>query len=438
MRGSSSLGDVALWTTAGIGGAALFLALCPWSPWAPASVPAVETGWPGWGLVHTQFSADDGDVTAVDAARSAVGAVPLVQAQHIMGFGAGNPEPAPGRYDFSSLDRRMNFIRQSGGTPVIILCCAPDWMKGGSPGQTDWSRLEEAPLPEHFADFAALSALIAQRYSFVRYFVVWNEFKGFFDNGQKRWKAEEYTALYNAVRESVKAVNPANRVGGPYLDFSRPFDDSYRAQGLSGAWGAVDQRTLDAYTYWKRHRTGADFVVVDGHATADATGDPFAALPRFTAVDRWLRMHDDLPIWWAEWYVEPTGPDWPAGRDIALRVAAMIELAGTGAQTVLYWNPRPQGPLCADCLWTDTWMSNGGRPLPFLQDILQRFASEFPPDVRRWKVPVGEHAVALSSESTLLIVSTIADSQQVTAAGRSIDVPPYAFRWIDLRDQRKN
>jgi hypothetical protein len=68
-----------------------------------------------------------------------------------------NPEPSPGQYDFRSLDRRMDFIRRSGGIPVIVLCCAPDWMKGGEAGQTDWDRLEDTPLPEHFADFAALS-----------------------------------------------------------------------------------------------------------------------------------------------------------------------------------------------------------------------------------------------------------------------------------------
>ncbi|AQA02538.1 xylan 1,4-beta-xylosidase [Mycobacterium sp. MS1601] len=425
---------VALWVVTGMSGAALFMALCPWSPWAPASVESHEENWPGWGFTHTQFSADGGDPGSVGSAQNALRTVPMVQAQHIMGFGADNPEPSPGHYEFDSLDRRMNLIRGTGGTPVIILCCAPDWMKGGEPGQTDWNKLEDAPLPEHFADFAALSALIAQRYSYVRHFVVWNEFKGFFDDDEKRWKADEYTTLYNAVRDAVKAVNPANRVGGPYLDFSRPFDHSYASPGLRGPWGSVDQRVLDAFMYWKNHRTGADFVVVDSHAVTDTGGgDPFAALTRFSAVDRWLRIHDDLPVWWAEWYVEPTGPDWPPGRDVALRIAAMIELASTGAQTVLYWNPRPQGQTCAECLWTDTWMANGGKPLPFLTDVLQRFASTFPPDVRRWKVAAPEGVLALASESTLLVVNTTESAIRAEVSGRSIDLPGYGFRWSTPR-----
>ncbi|OLT10047.1 hypothetical protein BJF78_29420 [Pseudonocardia sp. CNS-139] len=63
----------------------------------------------------------------------------------------------------------------------MTLCCAPDWMKGGEPGETDWSRIEVAPDPAHYADFAALAVDVARRYPQVRHFVVWNELKGFFD-----------------------------------------------------------------------------------------------------------------------------------------------------------------------------------------------------------------------------------------------------------------
>ena len=74
--------------------------------------------------------------------------------------------------------------------------------------------MEDAPLPEHFADFAALSAAGAKRYPCVRHFLVWNEFKGFFDDELKRWDAKGYTDLYNVVYDAVKAVDRANQVGG--------------------------------------------------------------------------------------------------------------------------------------------------------------------------------------------------------------------------------
>src|SRR5690606_19338400 len=98
------------------------------------------------------------------SARAVLSATATYQNQHIYGWGAMNPEPSPGQFDWSSLDRRMELIRSTGGTPVITLCCAPDWMKGGRPGETDWARLHEAPDREHYDDFAALAAAVARRY----------------------------------------------------------------------------------------------------------------------------------------------------------------------------------------------------------------------------------------------------------------------------------
>ena len=76
------------------------------------------------------------------------------------GLGRGQPRTGPrGATTSRDLDRRIDLIRASGGTPVITLCCAPDWMKGGEAGvdNTDWSQaaLETAPEPAHYADFAA-------------------------------------------------------------------------------------------------------------------------------------------------------------------------------------------------------------------------------------------------------------------------------------------
>ena len=424
------------WVTVGVPVAvavtALALAMCLRSPGVPASNGHGDDGWPGWGFTHTQFSADDGDPRAVATAEQAIKAAPMVQAQHIMGFGADNPEPSPGLYDFDTLDRRMDFIRRSGGIPVITLCCAPDWMKGGEPGKTDWDQLEAAPLPEHFADFAALSATVAKRYPYVRHFIVWNEFKGFFDGERKRWDAEKYTDLYNAVYDALKAVNPDNQVGGPYLDFAYPFDSSHTSPYLRGSWGAVDQRALDAFAYWKLHRKGADFVVVDAHATTqDGAADEFAALEKFAEVGAWLRRQvGSLPIWWSEWYVEPARPDWSPQHEVALRVAAMIQLASSGADAILYWNPRPDGADCATCLWTDTWTVDGGQPLPFLTDVLQRFVRSFPPSVERRKVQVADGLLALASDRARVIVNTTDKRISASVDGRRIELSAYETQWV--------
>jgi hypothetical protein len=388
--------------------------------------------WPGWGFTHTQYSADDGEDAAVRSVQMKLAGQPMTQAQAIMGWGADTPEPAPGVYNFASLDERIDFIRRSGGTPVLTLCCAPDWMKGGAPGETEWNRLEEAPSREHYADFAALTAVIARRYPDVRHFMVWNEWKGFFNDEENRWDAEGYTDLYNQVYDALKSVDPSNRVGGPYLDMTaEPVGSPNSSPSLFGSWGSADQRVLDAFDHWLAHKHGADFVVVDGHATtATGAADEFTALSMFSAVNRWIQEQTDLPIWWSEWYVERTGEDWSPQRQVALRVAAMIELAQSGARTVLYWNPRPRGEDCATCLWTDTRVDGGGRPLPFLTDVLQPFARWFPPGTQLRTVPTPPGLRILAQDRAMVVVNTTDERVTATVDGQQVALGPYEIRWF--------
>lgn len=387
--------------------------------------------WPGWGFTHTQFSADQGRQSAVTAATEALARQRLAQNQHIMGWGASNPEPSPGSYDFDSLDSRIEFIRQSDGFPIITLCCAPDWMKGGEPGQTDWSRLIDAPLPEHYADFAALSAAIARRYPDVRHFMVWNELKGFYDDQNDRWDAQAYTDLYNQVYDAIKAVNPDNLVGGPYLSMASISPDSNgHASSLRGAWGTIDQNALDAFDFWLQHKHGADFVVVDGQATTKyGAPDEFTALEKFSAVSRWIQERTDLPLWWSEWYVEPTQSGWSDQQRVAVRVAAMIEMATSGVNTALYWNPTPGWKDCPTCLWTDTEDRQGGQPLPFL-DTLQAFAEWFPPGTPLRDVEAPSTVRILAQDRMIVLVNTVDQPVTVVIDGSNVRVDPYETRWV--------
>jgi hypothetical protein len=93
----------------------------------PTATPDAETPEVGWGFTHTRFSADVGGSEATERVRQQledVGGLP--QNQHIMGWDADNPEPVKGRYDFEDLDRRIDFVRSSGSTPIVTLCCAPE------------------------------------------------------------------------------------------------------------------------------------------------------------------------------------------------------------------------------------------------------------------------------------------------------------------------
>ncbi|MFF4757956.1 xylan 1,4-beta-xylosidase [Streptomyces sp. NPDC001292] len=403
----------------------------------------------GWGFTHTQFSADEGSAAAtgrVEGLLSKDGGLP--QNQAIMGWGADNPEPVRGRYDFEALDRRIDFVRASGGTPVITLCCAPDWMKGGRAGvdNTDWSQaaLETAPTRAHYKDYAELAATVAKRYPDVRHFIVWNEFKGFWNNAEGRWDYEGYTELYNLVHKALKQVDPKIMVGGPYLvmDSVDPRQKQDASTVLRGSWGAMDQRVLDAFAYWNEHKAGADFVVVDGSSYTkddDLLPDEFRATDKLTDVGRWVRRQTGgLPLWWAEYYVEPADrnddrKEWSEPHRVAVQAAGLIAMAKGGASTGFYWNPENRTGDCPGCLWTPTDTSGGGRALP-MYDLVSRFNRAFPPGTRHQPVSVAPDDVpnvrVLADDRTVLVVNTLNRTISAQIDGRRFDMKAYEVKWL--------
>ncbi|MFC5718593.1 xylan 1,4-beta-xylosidase [Streptomyces gamaensis] len=408
--------------------------------------PSTATGTaPGWGFTHTQYSADHGETDAMSAADKAIGAAHLAQNQHIMGWGVDNPEPSPGVWNFRDLDRRVALMRSSGSTPVLTLCCAPDWMKGGGP-RTDWSQktLEKAPDPAHYKDFAELASEVAKRYPEVRHFVVWNEFKGFYDDKKNRWDYEDYTRLYNLVYAALKKVDKGILVGGPYIgmDSIAP-GETTNASSLRGPWGSVDQRSLDAIDYWNTHKAGADFLTVDGasytHQGNRLLPDEFTATQKFADVTTWLRSHTGLPVWWSEWYVEPPDANdsrrlWTEQRRIAVQTTAMMQLARAGAAAAFYWNPETTSDDCPGCLWRSTELKGGGEALPML-DLLARFAKDFPPGTKFRDPQVAPddpgRVRVLASGSAVLVVNVRDQGVTVAVDGRPVSLGPYEIRWVD-------
>ena len=403
----------------------------------------------GWGFTHTQFSADEGSGRATEHVEGLLSKTGMPQIQHIMGWGAGNPEHVKGRYDFEDMDRRIDFVRASGGIPVVTLCCAPDWMKSGKSGadNTDWSRaaLETAPEPEHFADYAALAATVAKRYPDVRHFVVWNEFKGFWNNAEARWDYEGYTRLYNLVYKALKKVNKDIMVGGPYLvmDSLGPRQKEGASTILKGPWGAMDQRVLDAFDYWNKNRAGADFVVVDGSSYTqddEMLPDEFAATGKLTAVSRWVRERiGDLPLWWAEYYVEPGDADderdgWSETRRVAVQAAGLMAMARGGATSGFYWNPeKEKGSSWAGCLWSPTDMGEGGRALPMF-GLISRFSEAFPPGTKYEAVSVAAddepNVRVLADDQVVLVVNTLDRSISAEVDGQRFDMGAYEVKWL--------
>ena len=187
--------------------------------------------------------------------------------QSIYGFGAQvNPEPTLGNYNLGSITPRVNMITTAGGIPVITLVQAPQWMHDGSGDTNNLGSFALPPSPNHYKDFAALSAHIAQTYPQVKYFVVWSEMRGFYDNKTKTIDAANYTTMYNDVYTAIKAVRPDAQVGGPYATMTSysTAQPGTTADTLHGNWGYVDANSQIALAYWLSHKVGADFLAVDG------------------------------------------------------------------------------------------------------------------------------------------------------------------------------
>ncbi|HEV2373506.1 MAG TPA: hypothetical protein VGS19_15195 [Streptosporangiaceae bacterium] len=311
------------------------------------------------------YSGPGADAQAVASARHVMSSVPaMAEDTSIKDWGLPDPEPTPGRFNLAALAARVNLITATGGVPVVTLCAAPEWMTGSTSPDV-------APTPAHYHDFAALAAHVARSFPQVRYFVVWNELKGFWNTAANTWDYQHYTQMYNDVYTAIKRVRPDALVGGPYAPtppYARPQPGDLPSTP-HGDWGYLDQRVLTAISYWLVNKAGADFLAVDGpdFPVSGPITDPLTATQKYAAVDQWLRRRTPLPIWWMETHIQPPASGWPAGRAAAIRVAALIQAAGSGAVAALQWQPEQGDGIPDEGLWTSTQYPGGGQPTVLAQ-----------------------------------------------------------------------
>ncbi|MBL8992019.1 MAG: hypothetical protein JNM63_01680 [Spirochaetia bacterium] len=384
-------------------------------------------------LTHVNFDDPKAEPGAVERAKVLVTNACRFQNQHIMGWGVGNPNPSPDVYDFAALDKRVALMRSMGAEIVITLCAAPDWMKGLPEGATDWSKIEKAPLPEHYADFAKLSAKIAQRFPDVKYFQVWNEMKGFYISGKVKWDAPNYTKFYNLVYDALKAVNPKIQVGGLYLILEGT--GSKKSEAGEYAEEPLIERDANAIRHWVANMKGADFICFD--RSLAAWHDPLR--PKYTAEDllpltgltakvvREVKAMTDLPIWFSEYYALPT-------LELDVQNAALssvtLHLIASGAAKGLLWNPMQGEANLKNYLFTDTRKSGGAQPVAFYASF-KAFNDLFKPGTDLYSATSSSPMVeVIAGKNGAILINKNKAETAVVFDGKALALQPLEVRVI--------
>lgn len=337
--------------------------------------------------------------------------------QFTMDWGAGNTNPSKDSYDFRRLDERVDMILRLGKKVVLTFCRCPEWMRRDDPKKG----VDAAPRVEMYPEFAHMAA------DFIRHFDrtgrpihainVWSETRGYWSSDLGRWYLEDYADLFNAVYDSVKRVNPAVLVGGPFMHI----ESSPKGRNMAthdGSISSTDRKALEAFLAKARQ---TDFFSIDRNLmeNADVTGyvpDEVLKYTRFNGVvHRQIRALVD-----AKW---PDVPVWVVDNQcLKGHYAAEVEAAGLasmyrwhllgGAAFVDKWQPEDEGKDSSDAdqvapegMYTHTDTDDGAQPLPTFY-VFKAFRELFPPGTAVVEAESdSEWVEALASKTHLMLIN---------------------------------
>jgi len=371
------------------------------------------------GVTHTQPKWEDGDPIAVARAKSLLAGGLEFQNQHLMDWGTENPEPKPGVYNWASLDKRVALMRSMRATVVITLCTAPGWMKTSGedfPRQTgpdSWA--DDRVADNHVDDFVELARKVVLRYPDVKYFQIWNEYKGYWDKGADNWDFVRFTDFYNRVYDAIKSARPDAQLGGPYYPFDGPKPRD---------WEVID--------YWMQHKHGADFVCFDGWVAGypptrarDEEAKKMARTDYFGKIADRLRTMSTLPIWISEFYGGwSSDPQFTAANHASCYLHALR----CGVAVALLWDAELQR---WNYLFTSTKGPEGGQPSPHYR-VVKIFNTEFGPDTELFKARSSSPDVeVLASRTKTLLINKRDVKLAVRLDGVPITLDPYEVRLLE-------
>ena len=260
-------------------------------------------------------------------------------------------------------------MRDIGGVPVITLCCAPDWMTSlGTETSSKYPNLP--PTAAHYADFADLARRIAERYPDVQHYVVWNEMKGLWNKGAGQWDYVAYTAMYNAVYDALKGVNPEHSGWRP---LPRNRGDGHRLRRVVyrcadcaaqrfGPRLLARSRTWGGLCRARPQRAG-----LPRPAGEYSEAEKLDLAYTFSDIVEQMRARTSLPVWYIEQHFAGK-----AGGPLdfqAVGAASMLRHQLLGGTAVTFqWEPEQNGTQdptrVEENLFSSARQTNGAQPYP--------------------------------------------------------------------------
>ncbi len=394
------------------------------------------------GVTHTSGYWELGNATAVAQAKNLLTRALGYQNQHIMGWGTANPQPTQGgAYSFASLDGRVNLMRSIGGKMVLTFCTAPGWMKTSG---SDWN-MDDRVRDDRVTDFANLCKAVAQRYTDVKYFQIWNEMKGYWNNtmvnsdgSTGNFDYVKYTTLYNAVYTAVKSVRPDAIIGGWYPSL---LGDGSGTLGYSGngTFTPIGVKDMDSLIYWLANKAGADFICMDRwlkiwanpNTLTEANGLALTWVYKKVMDD--IRAKTSLPIWFSEYYTLPNAAN--GSQYVAAAMASiyynMIKGAGSNEVIGLLWNSQEGEKYCPHYLFTSTALSTGGQSTPHYA-VYKGMKDYFPNGTQLYTTTFSDANIeVLASASKMMLVNKYNASKTVRVNGTTYTLVAYAVSFID-------
>jgi hypothetical protein len=378
------------------------------------------------GVTHTQPKWENGAPAAVDRAKTLLAEGVKFQNQHLMDWGTENPEPKRGVYNWTSLDHRVALMRSMGATIVITLCTAPGWMKTSGedfPHQTgpdSWA--DDRVADNHVGDFVELARQVALRYSDVKYFQIWNEYKGYWDKAANNWDLVRFTDFYNRVYDALRAVRPGAQIGGPYYPFDGPKPRD---------WEVID--------YWFQHKHGADFICFDGWVAGypptrarEEEAKKMTLTDYFGRIARQFRGRTELPVWISEFYGGwSSNPDFTAAN----HASCYLHVLRAGVAVALLWDAELER---WNYLFTSTKNPDGGQPSPHYQ-VVKLFNTCFGPGTQLFKAASSSPDVeVLASRFKTLLINKRDAKVEVRLDGAPLTLNPYEVRLVEAVEKSRS